>query len=227
MKYCTNELSFIKDCLLSQGLRSDLRSIKDTRETQVTPLDNLHSDGSLLLKRGYSSIRLSIEFNIEGTIESNYEISSFFLRELSEFPGIYIKMEIYKDDGNIRDLFYEGIRNILNNTEELLKEVYKLLDHKREDHKLVCNKLLSTVSMNNLLDDKKEVYKNILNVSSFAIFENLVISDPLKIEEESSDALVTVFHRNGEILSFIQTKSGIINQEIIQEIQKRLIQNIK
>ncbi|EEQ81664.1 hypothetical protein NCER_101813 [Vairimorpha ceranae BRL01] len=195
MNYSIKELSFVKECV-TEGIRPDLRNNLEKREIQITLLDNPHLDGSLDIKMGYSHILLSVNFLLEPVIESNYDIPEYYLKLIRDTIslGMNIHIEIYNDDGNIRDMFFYGLQQLLKNIE--------IPD-------LQNNSIIST----NI---------NLPQSTTFAIFNDNFVKDPIKLEEESSDALVTVFYDDKNIVSFTMYKSGILNINVLDNLLKSL-----
>lgn len=195
MNYSIKELSFVKECV-TEGIRPDLRNNLEKREIQITLLDNPHLDGSLDIKMGYSHILLSVNFLLEPVIESNYDIPEYYLKLIRDTIslGMNIHIEIYNDDGNIRDMFFYGLQQLLKNIE--------IPD-------LQNNSIIST----NI---------NLPQSTTFAIFNDNFVKDPIKLEEESSDALVTVFYDDKNIVSFTMYKSGLLNINVLDNLLKSL-----
>lgn len=195
MNYSIKELSFVKECV-TEGIRPDLRNNLEKREIQITLLDNPHLDGSLDIKMGYSHILLSVNFLLEPVIESNYDIPEYYLKLIRDTIslGMNIHIEIYNDDGNIRDMFFYGLQQLLKNIE--------IPD-------LQNNSIIST----NI---------NLPQSTTFAIFNDNFVKDPIKLEEESSDALVTIFYDDKNIVSFTMYKSGILNINVLDNLLKSL-----
>lgn len=195
MNYSIKELSFVKECV-TEGIRPDLRNNLEKREIQITLLDNPHLDGSLDIKMGYSHILLSVNFLLEPVIESNYDIPEYYLKLIRDTIslGMNIHIEIYNDDGNIRDMFFYGLQQLLKNI-----EIPDLQNN-------------STISTN----------INLPQSTTFAIFNDNFVKDPIKLEEESSDALVTVFYDDKNIVSFTMYKSGILNINVLDNLLKSL-----
>lgn len=195
MNYSIKELSFVKECV-TEGIRPDLRNNLEKREIQITLLDNPHLDGSLDIKMGYSHILLSVNFLLEPVIESNYDIPEYYLKLIRDTIslGMNIHIEIYNDDGNIRDMFFYGLQQLLKNI-----EIPDLQNN-------------STISTN----------INLPQSTTFAIFNDNFVKDPIKLEEESSDALVTVFYDDKNIVSFTMYKSGLLNINVLDNLLKSL-----
>lgn len=195
MNYSIKELSFVKECV-TEGIRPDLRNNLEKREIQITLLDNPHLDGSLDIKMGYSHILLSVNFLLEPVIESNYDIPEYYLKLIRDTIslGMNIHIEIYNDDGNIRDMFFYGLQQLLKNI-----EIPDLQNN-------------STISTN----------INLPQSTTFAIFNDNFVKDPIKLEEESIDALVTVFYDDKNIVSFTMYKSGILNINVLDNLLKSL-----
>lgn len=195
MNYSIKELSFVKECV-TEGIRPDLRNNLEKREIQITLLDNPHLDGSLDIKMGYSHILLSVNFLLEPVIESNYDIPEYYLKLIRDTIslGMNIHIEIYNDDGNIRDMFFYGLQQLLKNI-----EIPDLQNN-------------STISTN----------INLPQSTTFAIFNDNFVKDPIKLEEESSDALVTIFYDDKNIVSFTMYKSGILNINVLDNLLKSL-----
>lgn len=195
MNYSIKELSFVKECV-TEGIRPDLRNNLEKREIQITLLDNPHLDGSLDIKMGYSHILLSVNFLLEPVIESNYDIPEYYLKLIRDTIslGMNIHIEIYNDDGNIRDMFFYGLQQLLKNIE--------IPD-------LQNNSIIST----NI---------NLPQSTTFAIFNDNFVKDPIKLEEESSDALVTIFYDDKNIVSFTMYKSGLLNINVLDNLLKSL-----
>jgi exosome complex component RRP43 len=200
MKYCINELEYIKENI-SKGVRPDLRKFNEIRNTQIKQVKNTQADGSVEIKHGYSHIRISIQFKEEkedNIVDSNYIIPSVYMNDLKEnlkkfSIGLNINMEVLNDDGNILNLFIKGLNKIFENIE--------------------------IPNINNL-EESLFVSFDMPEMSTFGIFENLFVRDPLKLEEESCDSLLTIFHKQNEICSIFMSKSGNLQKNIMNEIIK-------
>lgn len=185
------EISFIRESL-EKGIRLDLRGLLEERIPKVEPIYNSQGDGCLLITKGHTKVKVDIQFMeiSEGLIELKLidqkiekvvgdslcvdkiplSLKKLLENWLSFYKiGLRIDLEIVNDDGNVYEAFIYGLR-------EILKEI----------------EVPDILNLEKVIKTGIELPK--MKVMGF--YKKVKIVDPLLLEEEACDYLITFIENN-------------------------------
>lgn len=192
------EVSFIAKAIEST-IRMDMRRMDEKRAQTITETSahaSALADSAVQVSRGYSQVCLSVSFRssyrtlaaLNLTLGKEHVSSdefktlkcalsdtnpSFKIIEdfLNSFNiGCYIEVYIIRNDGNIFDMIFDGLKHIFSSIAV----------------PNVCN-----------LSENIQSGVDLPACTSYAMFGPKMVLDPTRLEEQSSDGIVRIFDTNG------------------------------
>lgn len=193
-----DEVNFIKKMIYNDK-RIEENSNKLFIKSDIYP----QADISVLVTQGETMIEIICKYVVTENIQNltfNGSFTIFYENEIMELFNKYniapqIELKVIKDGGNVYGIFHEGLRRILQ----------------------------SFVVPN--VDDFSMQYNESIELPecrSFAVFDDVYVSEPIKYEEMSCDAVVNVFLLHNKVTGFVVQKSKKLDPFVLQDILSKV-----
>lgn len=195
--------------MLKTELRLDNRKFTEHRNYKIKTQDLPQYDANINISLGHSELELYFRFNetVEADDHEKFFFDDvFFIKDklekmLRTFKlGSTVEFKIINNDGSLLSLFYTAFYTILRKIK---------LPRISDSHKSIKNKNDNPIFN---IDDK-DYFLEVqgMTATTYALMDNICITDPSLAEEETLDASITVLSLNNDKVEslFLFSKEGV------------------